>query len=342
MGLVAYKGKWERPDEVSRQAQDDPKRKALLKEYLQRRANTPETADGHWKLAMWCEQNGLKQQAIAHFHQVLKRDPSRDAAWKHLGFKKSAGGGSSRSWWPPPRPCRRSSSGRTSTGSRSSSAIAPPSRVRTATRRANGRASPGADHRPGRGADGVGDVRARGRGARKAWPCRCSARSTTRRRRGCWCSWRSSAARRPVRGEAAATLRQRDAREFAAMLIEMILEPIEYEVKKVRGPGQGGELLIKGQGSAPNVKRLYSPPAGPTITPQAGDRFYLDQNGLPVIARPEQVWNTGWFSPNSVRAMINQQPMPTAQKKGQFIEHGRSQRPRRPEPEDRPVDDQCL
>ncbi len=38
MGLVAYQGKWERPDEVSREAQDDPKRKALLQEYLQRRA----------------------------------------------------------------------------------------------------------------------------------------------------------------------------------------------------------------------------------------------------------------------------------------------------------------
>ena len=33
----------------------------------------------------------------------------------------------------------------------------------------------------------------------------------------------------------------------------MIRQPIEYEVKRVRGPGQGGELLIKGQGSAANL-----------------------------------------------------------------------------------------
>src|SRR5262245_1991289 len=38
MGLVAYNGKWERPDDVSREARDDPKRKALMDEYLQRRA----------------------------------------------------------------------------------------------------------------------------------------------------------------------------------------------------------------------------------------------------------------------------------------------------------------
>ena len=60
MGLVAFNGKWERPDDVSREARDDPNRKALMQEYLQRRAKTPDTADGHWKLAAWCEQNGLK------------------------------------------------------------------------------------------------------------------------------------------------------------------------------------------------------------------------------------------------------------------------------------------
>ncbi len=79
-----------------------------------------------------------------------------------------------------------------------------------------------------------------------------------------------------VRGRAIATLRGRDAREFASMLIGMILEPIEYEVKKIQGPGQTGELLIKGQGSAPNLKRLYSPPGAPSITPQSGDRISLD------------------------------------------------------------------
>ncbi len=91
MGLVAYQGKWERPDQVSRQVQDDPKRKALMQEYLQRRAKTPDRADDQWKLALWCEQNGLKDQAIAQYHAVLRRDPTRKAAWKRLGFKQSGG-----------------------------------------------------------------------------------------------------------------------------------------------------------------------------------------------------------------------------------------------------------
>jgi tetratricopeptide (TPR) repeat protein len=91
MGLVAQDGKWERPDDVSREAKDDPKRKALMDEYLQRRAKTSETADAHLKLATWCDQNGLKPQAAAHFQRVIKLDPRRDAAWRHLGFKKSGG-----------------------------------------------------------------------------------------------------------------------------------------------------------------------------------------------------------------------------------------------------------
>ncbi len=120
-----------------------------------------------------------------------------------------------------------------------------------------------------------------------------------------------------IRGEAVAALRRKDAREFASMLIGMILEPIEYEVKRVGGPGQAGELLIKGQGSAPNLKRLYSPPAGPSITPQAGDRVFLDQDGLPVIARPENIW----YNTTTLGALMASSRMspPTAQQKGQYL-----------------------
>ena len=91
LGLVAYNGKWEPPDDVSREAQDDPKRQALMQEYLRRRAKAPDKADDQAKLAAWCDQNGLKAQAVAHYHAVLRLDPRREAAWKHLGFKRSGG-----------------------------------------------------------------------------------------------------------------------------------------------------------------------------------------------------------------------------------------------------------
>src|SRR5579885_2911094 len=74
MGLVSYRGKWERPDEVAREAREDPRRRASMQEYLERRAKAPAKADEQWKLAAWCERNGLKEQAVAHYHAVLRLD----------------------------------------------------------------------------------------------------------------------------------------------------------------------------------------------------------------------------------------------------------------------------
>ncbi len=62
--------------------------KRSFNEYLDRRARTPDTADAQMKLAAWCDEKGLKDQAIAHYTAVTRFDPSRDAAWKHLGYKK--------------------------------------------------------------------------------------------------------------------------------------------------------------------------------------------------------------------------------------------------------------
>jgi hypothetical protein len=315
MGLVAYQGKWERPDEVSRQAQDDPKRKALLQEYLQRRASTPETADGHWKLAHWCEQNGLKPQANAHFHQVLKRDPSRDAAWKHLGYKKSGG-----RWIKPELVA--AAKARAQEQQRADKHWKPIlERYRAAlqskdeTRRA--RAQQALSQITDR--DAVSMVWAtfgRGDAAMQQVAVQVLGQiddGSASRALVLLAVFSGSAV---VRGEAVATLRRKDAREFASMLIAMILEPIEFEVKKVRGPGQGGELLIKGQGSAPNLRRLYSPPGVP-VTQQPGDRVYLDENGLPVIARAENIFYTS--TTLGQLAAGSHMSMPNAQQKGQFI-----------------------
>src|SRR5262249_36874452 len=71
--------------------QDDAGHKALMQEYLRRRARTSDKADDQWGLALWCEQHGLKDQAIVQYHAVLRRDPNREAAWKRLGFKKVGG-----------------------------------------------------------------------------------------------------------------------------------------------------------------------------------------------------------------------------------------------------------
>src|SRR5262249_25159037 len=84
MGLVAFQGKCERPDVVGQQIQSDPARRALVREYLDRRAKASLKPDSQSRLAAWCEQRGLKEQAIAHYSEVIRLDPSREAAWRHL------------------------------------------------------------------------------------------------------------------------------------------------------------------------------------------------------------------------------------------------------------------
>jgi len=41
MGLVADRGKWERPEAVGRRIETDPAARALVREYLERRAQAP-------------------------------------------------------------------------------------------------------------------------------------------------------------------------------------------------------------------------------------------------------------------------------------------------------------
>ena len=45
-------------------------------------------ADAQLRLAAWCLDNGLKDEAMAHYHVVTGLDPSRDIAWLRLGYKK--------------------------------------------------------------------------------------------------------------------------------------------------------------------------------------------------------------------------------------------------------------
>ncbi len=88
LGLVAFQGKWAKPEQVEQEIQNDPKFQALFRDYLDRRIRTPQKADAQLHLADWCLQMGLKDEATAHYHFVTQLDPSRDIAWIRLGYKK--------------------------------------------------------------------------------------------------------------------------------------------------------------------------------------------------------------------------------------------------------------
>jgi hypothetical protein len=87
LGLVAYGGQWLSPESVSERLKSDEALTAKLAEYDAKRHQTPDTADGHWELALWCENKGLKAEAMAHLIAVTQFDPKRDEAWERLGCR---------------------------------------------------------------------------------------------------------------------------------------------------------------------------------------------------------------------------------------------------------------
>ena len=63
LGLVSYQGRWQPALDVEKQIREDPAYQDLIREYLNRRDHTPEKADSQLKLAAWCNEKGLKEQA---------------------------------------------------------------------------------------------------------------------------------------------------------------------------------------------------------------------------------------------------------------------------------------
>jgi len=86
-----------------------------------------------------------------------------------------------------------------------------------------------------------------------------------------------------VRRRATETLRGRDSDDYLPILVNLLSDPLEYEVRPVGGPGSPGILYVQGQRF--NVRRFYDTPA-PFVRFQRGDTIAYDENGLPVLYRP--------------------------------------------------------
>jgi hypothetical protein len=91
MGLLAWEGKWRRPDAVAGCLQNETELTERLAAYRRKRAKIENRADDHWNLALWCEENGLSAEAQAHLTVVVRLDPSRESAWRRLGCRQHRG-----------------------------------------------------------------------------------------------------------------------------------------------------------------------------------------------------------------------------------------------------------
>ena len=275
LGLVAYRGQWQRPDTIADRARSDP----ALSVYNSRRNALKNTDDDHWKLALWCEQNGLKPEALAHFSMVVRLDPSREAAWKRLGCKKvgnrwvtepqlaaekaetEARKQADRHWRPRflkwkswlDEKAHRARAEEELAGVTDPRAV--PSLWLTL-------AQGSADHQA-RAVQVLGQIDAPG--ASRALALLAVFGRTPE-----------------VRRASTETLRSRDRREYLDTLIALVRDPIKYEVRPVGGPGSPGALFV--QGKQFNVQRLYSPPPVPSLPNMGNGVLNYDENGLPVLS----------------------------------------------------------
>ena len=91
LGQVSFRGRWHRPEDIGTLLDGDTRFSAARSEYAARRELMKNNADAHWRLALWCEQEGLETEAVAHVVAVTRREPAREAAWRRLGYEEHRG-----------------------------------------------------------------------------------------------------------------------------------------------------------------------------------------------------------------------------------------------------------
>ena len=254
LGLVSRQGRWMRPEAVVDQVKADP----TLAEYDAKRSSTPYTADGQQSLARWAEERGLAAQAKAHYTAVVRLDPKREPIWKKLGYKKQNGK------WTTDAELAASKAD-------SDAQKAADQKWRTLLEKWRTQlAKPGERAEAEANLMTVTDPRAV-RQVEAVFLSRSANYQAVALRTLAQID--SAAASRlitmlailspdpEVRRAAVVSLRLRDPRDYADLLIRGLRERVEYEVQNVSGPGSMGRLLVKS--SRQKVQRLYATPAVP-------------------------------------------------------------------------------
>ena len=78
-GLVAYQGKWKRPEDLKREAKSDPARSALVREYLERRTRAPHTRRCPAQAGRLVRGKGAQRASAGPLHRGhANRSDSRD------------------------------------------------------------------------------------------------------------------------------------------------------------------------------------------------------------------------------------------------------------------------
>jgi Pretoxin HINT domain len=245
-GLVAYQGAWKRPETISAKVKADADLGARLAEYNARREGVGNSADAQWKLALWCEEQGLDAEARAHFTSVVRLDPRRDAAWSKLGLKKvghrwvsddqlaaekadfEAQKAADKHWRPLLLKWH--------------AALA--SKIKA--KRAEAEAALEQISDP-RSVPALWDSFAKGDEKSQARAVEILARIDGVEASRALATLAVYSRSGEVRRAAVETLRQRDVREVVGWLIGLIQKPVRFEVRRPNGLGSPGQLFVEGE-----------------------------------------------------------------------------------------------
>jgi tetratricopeptide (TPR) repeat protein len=284
LGMVAYQGKWGRPDEIGTLVENDPAYRDAIREYLERRSRTADKVEAQMKLALWCDQKGLKAQALTHYEQVTLLDPTRDTAWKHLGFKKQGN-----RWVKPEFAAAAKLDAELQKQANKHwksilEKVRDDLRAKDSSRRvraeselaeiADPRAVPMIWALFVSGSEGS-QITAVKTMSQIDGPTASNALSTL-------AIFAPSA---DVRSRASASLAERDLRDILTQLISLIRKPFKYQVQPMTGPGSTGVLFIEGEKF--NVRRIYRSMAVDAGWMPAGGRVpSAAANDLGMFAAP--------------------------------------------------------
>jgi hypothetical protein len=283
MGLVAYHGKWARPDEVSRRVHEDAELAAKLAEYNARRSRMKNTADAHWKLALWCEEQGLNAEATAHLTSVVRLDPGREAAWKRLGCRKVNGR------WMSEAQIEAMKAERAAQAKANETWLAQLGRWKDDLRDRDPKKRQAAET----GLSGIRDPRVAPAAMRVFGTENPADQLRLIQILG---QIDAPAASRglallsltgltpEIRRAATETLARCDPHDYMAPLISLLRKRLRYEVRPVGGPGSPGALFVEGQQF--NRMRYYAPPPLPFAYVGSGQSWATDDWGFEILRIP--------------------------------------------------------
>ncbi len=280
LGQIADKGDWRMPAVVIDEHRGDAEGLRKLELYRARRDKIPDTAQAHWQLAQWCEENELRGEAVAHLTAVVRLNPVHEEARKKLGYRKQKGR------WTASDQSTAEQRTETDAQRKAEAKWVPllqkwDGRMDRKGRRAEAETAMAAVRDP-RAVSSIWKVFIRGGPSDQARAVRLLGQIDAPAASRALASLAAFGISDEVRLSAAERLIHRDPREFAPFLIGLMRDPIKYEVKYVGEPGSPGELYVHGKRM--NQRFFYAAPP-PLTTFRPTDIVGYDDYGMPIANR---------------------------------------------------------